>query len=258
MNIIVKKTPAETDAPKPTKIAQPSPFDNRHGAWGKVDRAHSEDNTVDIYLDTGVHLKRVPVSSREWAVSGTDAGKEYNTGERDLPPVNSRVFVMLPTGRYEDCFVLCSGFSTIDQTAPFMAEDCEDIRERLTPGGWHITDNHRTGSHEAASPDGKTRLTIDYDGDEPALRLAVFDQITVEVANNSAVLSFFDTEITAEQGKPILIKNAVGSLGAFVKELLEALAALHTEGSAANHTASAWAAEKITPLVTKWLEIFKE
>lgn len=233
MNIVIKKAASNGGLGQSPKIGRPSPYDKRHGAWGRVEKAHSDDNTADIFLDTGVHLKRVPVASREWVVSGVEAEKDYNTGERDLPPSGARVFVMLPTGGYDDCFILCYGFSAIDQTPPFMADDKENTRERITPSGWHITDDHATGSHEAVSPDGKTRLEIDYAADAPALRLALFDSVAVEVAGGGATARIFDTEIEIKEGSPILIKNAAGSLGGFVKELLEALAALHTEGSAA-------------------------
>jgi hypothetical protein len=163
MDIIIKRRKAGPPSPEPSKrLARPSPYDKRYGEWGRVELLHSEDNTADIFLDIGVYLKRVPVSSREWVVPGQDAEKEYNSGERNLPPVHARVFVMMPTGTYDDGFVLCSGFAAIDQTPPYMEDEKEDIKERITPGGWHITNDYTTGSHKSVSPDKKTSVEIDY------------------------------------------------------------------------------------------------
>jgi hypothetical protein len=263
MDIIVKRRQPGAPAPQ-ARLAPSSPY-NRWGEWGSVEQRHAEDHTVDIYLDSRTHLKRVPVASREWVVSGEDTEKGYNSGERNLPPDQARVFVMMPTGAYNDCFIMpFSGFSTIDQTKPYMEDDQEQIQERITPSGWHITDNQVTGTHEAVSPDKKTSLLIDYGNEEepkkdtPELHIRVFDQISIDVADKRACISAFDSEIVIEEGKPILMRNGVGSLGACIKELLDGLMAFHSEGSAANHVASAWATEKIVPLLTKWVQIFKE
>jgi hypothetical protein len=181
MDIVVKRKRQEIPpAPQSSKLMQPSPYDKRYGEWGRVELLHSEDNTVDIFLDIGIYLKRVPVASMEWVVPGPDAGKDYNSGERNLPPKQARVFVMMPTGTYDDCFVLCSGFPTIDQTKPYMEDDREKIKERIAPGGWHITHDNVTGSHKAVSPDKKTSLEIDYGNEQepkenPELHLKLFD-----------------------------------------------------------------------------------
>jgi hypothetical protein len=256
MEIIIKRKNTGSPAAE-RKILQSSPFDKRYGEWGRVETLHSEDNSVDIYLDSGVHLKRVPVASREWVISGEDSGKDYNSGERNLPPVHARVFVMMPSSTYNDCFIMpFSGFATIDQTKPFMEDDQEKTVERITPSGRHITYDKDTGSYKSISPNEKTSFEIDFDANE--LHITVFDQITIDVADKKVSVSAFDSDIVIEDGKPILIQNAFGSLGACVKELLDGLAVLHTEGSAASHVASSWAAEKIVPLSQKWVKVFKE
>jgi hypothetical protein len=208
MDIVVKKRAPGSPVAQPQKIAPPSPFDKRFGEWGKVEILHSDDNTVDIYLDSGTHLKRVPVASKEWVVYGEDAEKDYNSGERDLPPVQGRVFIMMPTCTYNDCFVMpFSGFSTINQSAPYMEDDREKIKERITPSGWHVTNDYVTGSHKAVSPDKKTSLEIDYGTEEepkedaPELHLSLFDQIKADViADDKATLSVFD-EVSIEHVK---------------------------------------------------------
>jgi hypothetical protein len=232
MDIIIKRrSPGSLALPEFKKPDPQSLYGRRFGEWGRVELPHSEDNTVDIYLNSGVHLKRVPVSSSEWVISGEDAEKDYNSGERNLPPKQARVFVIMPSLEYSDCFVApFSGFSTIDQTIPYMEDDKERIKECITPSGWHITDNHGTGSHKAVSPDEKTSLEIDYGTEEepkedaPELHLSLFDEIKVDVAagdnvamevydeiklehvkGKSCTLKIFDTELIIKNGE-VLIK----------------------------------------------------
>jgi hypothetical protein len=216
MDIVVKRrNPGSPAPPTPQKLAPPSPYDRRFGEWGRVEVPHSDDNTVDIYLDSGIHLKRVPVASKEWVIFGEDAKKGYNSGERNLPPEHARVFVMMPTRTYADCFVMpFSGFSTIDQPTPYMEDDKEKIKERITPSGWHVTDDYVTGSHKAVSPDKKTSLEIDYGTEEepkedaPELHLSLFDEIKADVvADDHVTLSVFDeVEIKHVKGDSCALK----------------------------------------------------
>jgi len=209
MDIVVKRETQKQ--PEPQKPGSPLPPGKRLGEWGRVEAAHSDDNTVDVLFASGLYLERVPVASREWVVSGDDAENKWNSGERNLPPVHARVFVLMPSFTYDDCFVLpFSGFSTIDQTAPFIAEGRERVGERITPSGWHITDDHVTGSHKAVSPDGKTFVGIDYgtEGEpkeNPELHLSVFDDVKVDVtAGKKATVRIFDTEIVIKPGEVLL------------------------------------------------------
>jgi hypothetical protein len=54
------------------------------------------------------------------------------------------------------------------------------------------------------------------------------------------------------------IGNAVDTLGGILDALFTSLISLHTEGSPAAHTASAWASSDITPLKLKAAQIFKK
>jgi hypothetical protein len=209
MNITIKRQQSGSPAPQSKRIAQPSPYDKKWGEWGKVDLLHSEDNTVDVFLDTNIYLKRVPVASREWVISGQDADKDYNSGERDLPPEHARVFVMMPTGTYEDCFIApFSGFSTIDQTKPYMDKEKEPIKERITPSRWHTTHDYESGSHKAVSPNEKTSATLDYVKDDHTLDIVLFEKIKMAVVSlKSFLFSLFDDEVKVEHtfGKVIKI-----------------------------------------------------
>ena len=185
----------------------------RFGEWGRVEGRHSEDNTVDVLLASGNYLIRVPVASREWVVSSEDAKKDYSSGERDLPPVHARVYIVMPSATYNDCFAApFSGFSTIDQTAPYMEDDKEKIKERITPSGWRMTNDYVTGSHKAVSPDGKTGIEIDYGNEEepkeenPELHLNLFDEVTIDhVKGDSCTIKVYDTELVIRNGE-VLIK----------------------------------------------------
>jgi hypothetical protein len=116
---------------------------------------------------------------------------------------------MMPSGTFEDCFVLCSGFSTIDKeaNAPFMEDDKERIRERIIQGGWHTKYDCVAGTYEAISPDKKTGIKIDYgDGEEekekPELHLKLFEKTTLDIIDEeSANLSVFDGEVKVEHKK---------------------------------------------------------
>jgi hypothetical protein len=215
MKIVVRKT--NSKAPSPERhLNQPSPDDKRYGAWGHVadtdgdeKDAYSGDNSVDVVLDMGVYLRHTPVASFEWVVNKTVSGKDYTTGKRDLPPPNARVFIMMPTGTFDDCFVLCSGFSSVDKNdnAPFSDDETEKIRERIKQGGWHTIYDCVTGTYETISPDGKTSMKIDYGaGDEakekPELRLKLFEKTTLDIIDeDSASLSVFDGEVKVEHKK---------------------------------------------------------
>jgi len=186
-------------------IRNSNPYLNRYGAWGISQEAHSDDHSADVLTDAGVLLHHVPVSSKEW-VKDEDA---YTSGQRDLPPTGSRVFVMMPTGNFDGCFVLCSGFVVIDQAQKqaFMKEGKEAIRKRVVPGNWKEEYDCVTGTHSIVSPDDKTSLIIDYGtADEaknpPELHLKLFDKIKADaVAEDSLTLSAFDDEVRIEHKK---------------------------------------------------------
>jgi hypothetical protein len=211
MNIKVNRSPAPPPQQKVQRHSSGFHSDKRIGAWGRVESVNSDDNTVDVFLDTGMYINRVPVASKEWVVFGEDVEKDFNTGERDLPPVQARVFVVMPSFNFSDCFVApFSGFNNTDRniSAPFLSDNKQKIKERITPSGWHITNDYATGSHKSISPDGETSLEIDYGTEEepkkadPELRLSIFDEVKLDhKKGKSCRLEVFDTEWVIEPGK---------------------------------------------------------
>jgi hypothetical protein len=202
MEIIVKNR-QQDKIPQADKVLHSPPYRNRSGAWGRVEKTYSGDHSADVFLDTGVYLKRCPVRSNEWVVSGD----EYTSGERDLPPIGAWVFVLMPYNTtYDGCFVLCSGFVANDkpQKETFMEEDKEKSRKRITPGNWKELYDCATGTRETVSPDGKTSLKIDYGTaaetkDKPELHLVLFERTTLDfIAEDNAKLSLFDGDIVVE------------------------------------------------------------
>jgi hypothetical protein len=205
MEIVIKKK-AEGGVSQTKSITPSSPYDKRSGVWGRVEAVHAGDLSADVFLDSGTHLKHVPVSSPEWVMPG----KEYTSGERNLPPVESRVFIIMPTGDFDGCFILCSGFSMTDpaQKQAFMGDETEKIRKRVLPGNWKEEYQYATGTYELVSPDGKTRVKLDYGTereakDVPEVHLALFDQIKVDiVSDGNAKLTVFDWKAGVHTQEP--------------------------------------------------------
>ncbi len=127
----------------PTEYGQ-----SRTGFWAYVTAVHSDSLTVDLENFNGFKFHYVPVACREWV--GKDGGK----GERNLPPVGSRVFVMMPTGTIQGGFVLCSGFSfnSVNEQADFRAAKDEDIekfnssKKIISNSGWTYEENLENGN----------------------------------------------------------------------------------------------------------------
>jgi hypothetical protein len=184
-----------------------NPYLKRYGAWGIVNDAHSEDHSVDVYLDLGIFLDHVPVSTKEWVKNNDD----YTSGMRDLPPVETRVFIMMPSGTLDDCFVLCSGLTPVDKShrETFMPAGKETERYRVTPGNWKSKYQYEDGSYELVSPDEKTRLKLDYSQDDHTLNLTLFEKIKLVIVSlKSFLFSLFDDELKIfhKQGDQLTIR----------------------------------------------------
>jgi phage gp45-like len=178
----------------------------RYGCWGVVQSVNSKSISVDVYLDSGVFIAGVPVSSKEW-VKETD---DYVTGERNLPPEGSRVFIMMPSGTMDSAFVLCSGFSIYEtpHVDAFMAKDDSDkekkdpVRQRVLPGNWKTEYNHDNGTVKAVSPDEKTSILLDYEPSDPELHLSLFEKTKIDaVSGKDMKITCFDTVVTIKDGE---------------------------------------------------------
>lgn len=129
---------------------------NRLGFWALVKDVNSKNNTVTVVSDTGFEYSNIPVKSDEWVTLKDN----YIPSQRNLPPKNSRVFVLTPTFTAVGAFVLCSGFSRGDENIRTLwaandneLEDKNNSRETKTQGGWDITEEYANGNYKAASND---------------------------------------------------------------------------------------------------------
>ena len=138
---------------------------NRIGFWGIVSAQNSQNNTVTVISDTGYEYQNVPVVSNEWVT--VDDNKDYIPSTRNLPPKNSRVFVLTPTFSGSGAFVLCSGFSRGDENIRTLwaqsdseVEEKNNSRETKTQGGWDITENYANGNSTYTSNDENINLDV--------------------------------------------------------------------------------------------------
>lgn len=198
MTIKVRRKEGQMAA-RPPKAAAGIPPGLRIGEWARVVKARSEDCSIDVITASGAFLKHVPVASREWSAPLEGGG---HSGERDLPPVNARVFVLMPSLSFSDCFALpFSGHSVIDRPAPFMDAGEEGAVERIEPSGWRSRSDRGSGSRRIESPDGKTFLDVSYEGGAGALELSLFDDVKITVGEGkSAVIEAFDATIEIKSG----------------------------------------------------------
>ena len=140
------------------KLPSGNYLEGRIGFWGLVKEVNSLNNSVTVISDTGFEYPNIPVKSDEWVT----LDKDYVPSQRNLPPKNSRVFVLTPTHTATGAFILCSGFSRGDENIRTVwakneneLEDKNNSRETITQGGWNITEEYSNGNYKAESKDGK-------------------------------------------------------------------------------------------------------
>ena len=213
MKILIKSTgsrPVPTTSPS-HPIKSQSPYANgRFGAWGIVQELHQDDASVDVLID-GLLIDRIPVASHEWVVPYDD----FVSGERNLPPGNARVFVLMPTGNFDNCFVLCSGFSLFDPnhrdtiTTPSDIGDDISVRKTIMPAtGWTKEYDPQTGTVNILSPDKKTSFLLDYRDDEPHLHVNIFEKVKVDIVSEDSIeMSLFDVTFLIDKEGIINIKT---------------------------------------------------
>lgn len=140
-------------------------LNDRIGMWASVIAVHSESNSVDILTDTGYSCINIPVVSTEWICN--DTNKSFVSGERNLPPVKSRVFVLMPYRTMDGAFVLCSGYTKGDTgTHNLWAKSKNDIekfnyiKEKISLSGWKYKEYEKDGNKVVESLDGKIKIEL--------------------------------------------------------------------------------------------------
>ena len=171
--MIVKRNIHKTNAEAP-HLPEGNYLANRIGFWAIVKEVNSLNNTVTVVSDTGFEFPNIQVVSDEWVT--VDDNKDYIPSTRNLPPKNSRVFVLTPTFTAVGAFVLCSGFSRGDEnirklwaSSESELENKNNCRETKTQGGWDITEEYKNGNFKAVSistDEGKIEITLNTTKDD--------------------------------------------------------------------------------------------
>jgi hypothetical protein len=176
--VIHTRRPTAEKALIPTE----TPFDKRYGFYGIVTEIHPKRNTVNLRMDTGRDINDVRVASLQWIT--LDRNKDYLTGQRRLPPLNSYVYCLMPSGEPSSAIILCSVFPTADSNYDAFKEDSPDaafIDKRIDSGGWKFTHDIRTGTRKIQnSPeDGKETISIEVNQEDKGN-----EKVTVKIHKN--------------------------------------------------------------------------
>ena len=182
----------------------------RLGFWGIIKEVNSINNTVTVISDTGYEYPNIQVKSDEWVT--VDDSKNYIPSTRNLPPKNSRVFVLTPTYSAVGAFVLCSGFSRGDKNIRTLwasseseLEDKNNCRETKTQGGWDITEEYKNGNFKAVSNDEKIIFTVNPVEDS---QKSQNKEITLEAWGNTIKINEDGISIIDKNKKKIITSNS--------------------------------------------------
>ncbi|GHT52845.1 hypothetical protein FACS1894106_2420 [Spirochaetia bacterium] len=174
----------ERSLPGQVPMSPQSPFDRRSGFFGVITEVQAKNNTVSIRADTGRIYTGVRVASSQWVTlpddkDGQTKSKETLTGQRHLPPVNTCVYCLMPTGEPSSAIVLCSVFAYQESNDADFKEDSEDaaFTEKLIDnGGWMFTHDMRTGTRKVQnSPkDGEETISLEVNQEEEEKAKIIF------------------------------------------------------------------------------------
>ncbi len=174
----------------------------KYGHWGTVKKVNSFRNAVNVRLAGGIILEDVPVATWNWVC---DYNK-YLAGERNLPPENSRVFVLMPTGTFDSAFVLCSGLSFYEDRhkSKFMAnnetekEKKNSVLEKVTQSNWKEKKDLKTGQINIVSPKENIKINIQDDSKK--------QEVKIDVKNIDTVLNVNGAKFEVKKDGNITIK----------------------------------------------------
>lgn len=190
-----------------------------YGMWGKVIARHSEDHTVDMLTDRGFEVRRIPVASRDWVTES-----DPPAGGRDLPPEDTYVFMLMPTGQIESAFIIASAFprTLSAMKNEFLAEGKEGEAFSRIEGGWQKTYDKSKGDTLIEDKDGftltvkkseKKTTVVDWNNNQATIDgngIAVRD-----ANNNKATMNASGTKIEDKNGNIITMDAS----GIVVKDL---------------------------------------
>ena len=210
---------------KGTPIPESNYLKNRIGFWALVKETNSLNNTVTVISDTGYELSNIPVVSNEWVT--VDDNKNYIPSTRNLPPPNSRVFVLTPTYTASGAFVLCSGFSRGDENIRTLwakdkseMNDKNNCRETKTQGGWDVQEEYSNGNFSAVSNDSNIKISVNTAADSEKSQAK---EVSVTAWGNEILINEDKIEIKATTGKKVKIGNNIDTLKGILNDILNIL-----------------------------------
>jgi hypothetical protein len=228
INIFLGK---KRNPPGQSPIHTETPFDRRSGFFGVVTEVQPENNTVTVRGDFGRDITGIRVASSQWVTMPYDEGetksKDTLTGHRHLPPVNTYVYCLMPTGEPSSAIVLCSVFAYQDPNHAELRDgekDSEFIDINVDSGGWKFTHDIRTGTRKIQnSPkDGEETISLEINQEEEGKSKIVF--------------KFFDNYIEYDEEKQGWKQSIEGDVDLAVKGKITATATkdvkVFTDGNA--------------------------
>ncbi|MDR0473680.1 MAG: hypothetical protein LBH43_08450 [Treponema sp.] len=287
INVVIKKAKSVQGQ---FPMRSETPFDDRYGFYGVVTEVHPETLTVNVRMDTGREISGVRVASQQWVTM--DEEKDYLTGERKLPPVNSFVCCFMPTGEPTSAVVMFSVFAYQDPMGGGItefkedSEDAKHIDKKIDNGGWRFTHDKRSGAKriQNAPKEGDETISLEVDqeeeGNEKATLTIHGNIITVDKENGVRVQTDknFKQEVAGDfdmvaKGKlginvdgaitfkstkteKLELGNAVASMGAMISDFLQAAISFKSLGSPAAHTAPDFSTAA-SQIKAKWDQVFK-
>lgn len=203
MNLIMHNRPKDVI---PQQLPNGVYYDGRYGFWGNVTAVNSRNNCCDIISDTGYKFRNIPVATREWVNSS-------GSGERNLPPVDSRVFILMPTGTISGAFILCSGYAIGEtDTHNLYAQNDSDkdyynkTIEKHSQSGWIEKENQETGNRSIESSDGNIKVEINLaDNSEKSETKGV----TITAWDHTITITEDKIEMTANKAVTITAEDSV-------------------------------------------------
>lgn len=152
----------------PPQIKSSRRYENRIGFWADVIEVDSRNNSVTVINDQQMKIDNIHVATKEWIVK--QKKNDYAASERFLPPVGSRVFVLVPNGDISGAFVICSGYPMGETNTQGLWSGKNDsqsdvqkrnnLGERITQGGWNEKEYYENGNRSYTSSDKKIEFQI--------------------------------------------------------------------------------------------------
>lgn len=207
----------------PPYLENKSFLDNRVGFYGTVVDVHPEDYTVDIIMDIGRKILNVPIASKSWVMEKSNGADSASSGLRDIPPIGSFVFCLMPTHTVTGAFVLCSAIPRGDAfSSNFMSStdeekaDFPNIEKNVEVSGWSTEKRRDNGDIVIKDPKDEISLSIIHDKDDEKK-----DKVEIKVFGTSLNLERGDSGISVTLGNsdaetPVTL-NVTGNVTASVE-----------------------------------------